>query len=68
AIATGASPAVYALLIGLVTSNTFILPTHPANALIMGPAGYKVRDFVRMGVPMSIIFITVTIIGLNLLF
>lgn len=68
AIATSASPAVYALLIGLVTSNTFILPTHPANALIMGPAGYKVRDFVRMGVPMSIIFITVTIIGLNLLF
>ena len=45
--ATGANPAVYALIIGLATSNAFILPTHPVNALIMGPGGYQVKDFVR---------------------
>lgn len=68
ALATGGNPAVYALLIALATSNAFILPTHPVNALIMGPGGYKVRDFVRVGGFMSVLYMVVMLAGLNLLF
>jgi di/tricarboxylate transporter len=68
ALATGGNPAVYALLIALATSNAFILPTHPVNALIMGPGGYKVKDFVRVGGVMSVLFMVVMLAGLNFVF
>lgn len=68
AIGAGANPAVFALTVALATSNSFFLPTHQVNALIMGPAGYRVSDFMRAGGIMSILFIGVMMIMLNLLF
>ena len=68
ALATGASPTLYALIIGLSASNAFMLPTHQANALIMGPGGYRVADFIRAGTPMSLIFIVVMLAMVNLVF
>jgi di/tricarboxylate transporter len=68
ALATGASPTMYALIVALSTSNAFILPTHQVNALIMGPGGYRVADFIRVGTPMSIIFIIVMLAMVNLIF
>jgi di/tricarboxylate transporter len=68
ALATGADPTMYALIVALSTSNAFILPTHQVNALIMGPGGYRVADFVRAGSGMSVIFITVMLLMVNLLY
>ncbi|MDT8319012.1 MAG: SLC13 family permease [Xanthomonadales bacterium] len=68
ALATGASPTMYALIIALSTSNAFILPTHQVNALIMGPGGYRVADFIRVGSAMSVIFIVVMLTVVNLLY
>ncbi len=68
ALATGGSPAVYALIVALSTSNAFMLPTNPVNAMIMGPGGYKVRDFLRVGGIMSILYLTVMLTVVNLLF
>jgi len=68
ALASGGDPATYALLIALATSNAFILPTHPVNALIMGPGGYKVKDFVRIGGIMSVVYLSVMLLMLNLVF
>ncbi|MGY6553700.1 MAG: SLC13 family permease [Wenzhouxiangella sp.] len=68
ALATGGNPAVYALIVGLATSNAFILPTHPVNALIMGPGGYRVKDFIRVGGLMSLVFISVMLVMVNLVF
>ena len=68
ALATGANPTMYALIIALSTSNAFILPTHQVNALIMGPGGYRVADFIRAGTPMSVIFIVVMLTVVNLVF
>jgi di/tricarboxylate transporter len=67
AFATGANPTMYALIVALSTSNAFILPTHQVNALIMGPGGYKVADFIRVGTPMSILFIVAMLTMVNLL-
>ncbi|MFV2052929.1 SLC13 family permease [Aliiroseovarius sp. YM-037] len=68
AVAAGANPAIFALTVAISTSNSFIIPTHQVNALIMGPAGYKVVDFVKSGGIMTIIFLVVSLTMLNLVF
>ncbi len=68
AVTTGANPAMYALIVALSTSNAFILPTHQVNALIIGPGGYRVADFVRVGTGMTIIFLVVMLTMVNLVF
>ena len=68
ALATGANPTMYALIVALSTSNAFILPTHQVNALIIGPGGYRVADFVRVGSGMSVIFLIVMLTVVNLVF
>lgn len=68
AIGAGADPAVFALTVALATSNSFFLPTHQVNALIMGPAGYRVADFMRAGGIMTVLFITVLMVMMNLVF
>ena len=57
----GANPAVYALLVALATSNSFLIPTHQVNALIMGPGGYKVADYMRAGGIMTTLFLAVLV-------
>jgi len=68
ALETHADPAVFALTVALAASNSFFLPTHQVNALIMGPGGYRVRDFMRAGGVMSVIFLVVLLVMLNLVF
>ena len=68
ALGVGANPAVFALTVALATSNSFLIPTHQVNALIMGPGGYRVVDFVRAGSIMTILFLVVMIGLMNLLF
>ena len=68
AIGVGANPAVYALTVAIATSNSFLIPTHQVNALIMGPAGYRVPDFMRAGGIMTLLFLIVMMIMMNLIF
>jgi di/tricarboxylate transporter len=68
AIGAGASPAVFALTVAIATSNSFLIPTHQVNALIMGPAGYRVPDFMRAGGIMTVLFLVVMMIMMNLVF
>ncbi len=68
AVGIGANPAVFALTVALATSNSFLIPTHQVNALIMGPAGYKVPDFMKAGGVMTVLFIIVLIVMMNLIF
>ena len=68
AIGAGASPAVFALTVAIATSNSFLIPTHQVNALIMGPAGYRVIDFMRAGSIMTVLFLIVMMLMMNLVF
>ena len=68
AVAAGGNPAIFALTVAISTSNSFLIPTHQVNALIMGPAGYKVMDFVKTGGIMTIIFLAVSMVMLNLVY
>ena len=68
AIGLSVSPAMFALTVALAASNSFLLPTHQVNALIMGPAGYKVTDFMRVGGIMTLIVLILIVALLNVFF
>ena len=68
AIGAGASPALFALTVALATSNSFLIPTHQVNALIMGPGGYRVPDFMRAGGIMTVLFLVVMMTMLNVIY
>ena len=67
AIAAHADPRMAALVVGLATSNSFMLPTHQVNALYMGPGRYRSVDFMKAGLLISVVFIVV-MIGMIYLF
>jgi di/tricarboxylate transporter len=68
ALGVGANPAVFALTVAIATSNSFLIPTHQVNALIMGPAGYRVPDFLRAGGIMTMLFLVVMLFMMNIVF
>ena len=68
AIAAGTDPRMAALVVGLATSNSFMLPTHQVNALYMGPGRYRSVDYMKAGGIMTIIFIVVLITMLSLVY
>jgi di/tricarboxylate transporter len=68
ALKSGADPAVFALTVAIATSNSFLIPTHQVNALLMGPGGYRVPDYMRAGGIMTALFLVVMMIMMNLLY
>lgn len=68
AIGAGANPAVFALTVAIATSNSFLIPTHQVNALIMGPAGYRVADFMKAGGIMTLLFLIVMMVMMSVVF
>ena len=67
AVAIGADPAVFALTVAISTGNAFLIPTNQVNALIMGPGGYSVADFMRAGGGMTVLFLVVSLLTMNLM-
>jgi di/tricarboxylate transporter len=68
ALVSGTDPRMAALIVGLATSNSFLLPTHQVNALYMGPGRYRSVDYMKAGIIMSVIFIIVMIAMIALLY
>ncbi len=62
----GADPRAMAMAVAIGCSLAFLTPLgHPANLLVMGPGGYKFRDFVRLGAPLTLLSILVALAGLH---
>jgi di/tricarboxylate transporter len=69
AVATGGNPSAYALIVAISSSNTFLLSSgHPALMMVTGPGGYKGKDFLRVGLPLTGAILVVTLIAINLMF
>jgi di/tricarboxylate transporter len=65
AVGVGGDPAKFGLIVALAASNAFLLPTHQVNALLMGPGGYRVKHFLRAGLAMSVVFLVVLMLTVN---
>lgn len=69
-IATGIGfdPRAFALLVAISASNSFALPTHQVNAFLLSAGGYKNADYLKAGIPLSLLFIGVAVMVIYLLF
>jgi len=69
AVSTGGNPSAYALIVAVSSSNTFLLPSgHPALMMVAGPGGYRAKDFLRVGLPLTIIVLTLTLVTINFMY
>ncbi|MBK5926420.1 SLC13 family permease [Rhodobaculum claviforme] len=60
--ALGISPYPFAMTVALAASAAFMTPvSSPVNTLVLGPGGYKFLDFVRIGVPFTLITLVVVV-------
>ena len=58
---------VFTLMMGvaIAASASFLSPvSHPANVLIMGPGGYKFSDYIKIGLPLTILILVIVIVVL----
>ena len=56
ALAADLSPRPFIIAISLAASLAFITPIgYQTNLMVMGPGGYRPSDFVRMGLPLSVL-------------
>jgi di/tricarboxylate transporter len=61
------SPRGLVMCVALAASMAFITPLgHPVNILVMGPGGYKFRDFIRIGLPLTVLLFFVAMIFLRI--
>ncbi|RIA32116.1 TrkA family protein [Ectopseudomonas oleovorans] len=65
----GVSPYPFALTVALAASAAFMTPiSSPVNTLVLGPGQYRFSDFVRVGVPFTILVMIVSVVLVPLIF
>jgi di/tricarboxylate transporter len=52
----GVSPYPFMMAMAMAASASFTSPvSHPANVLVMGPGGYRFVDYLKLGVPLTLV-------------
>jgi len=63
----GTSPS--RLMMPLAASTAFSTPVaSPVNTLVLGPGGYRFNDFIKVGLPLQVLAMVVTLLAVPLLF
>ncbi len=57
----GLDPRPLALMAAVCAANSFILPTHQVNALLMSSGGYRNADYFKAGGGMTVLFLVVVV-------
>ena len=68
ALAAGGNPTAAALIVALSASNNFMTASNPVMSMIAGPAGYTSKELWRVGGPLSLVYTSVVVLMVNLLF
>ncbi len=69
ALASNGNPSVYALIVAISTSNSFIIGSaNPVLTIIAGPGGYRARDLIRVGIPLTVLMLVVLLVSVNLIY
>ncbi len=69
AIGLGVSPYPVLMTVAIAASTAFATPVaSPVNTLVMGPGGYGFNHFVKVGIPLQIIVLLLTLLLVPLIF
>ena len=53
------------MTVAVSASASFLSPVaHPANVLTMGPGGYRFTDYIRVGLPLTLVVLFVVLVVL----
>ena len=60
----GIDPHTAMMAVAMAGAAGFMSPmSHPANILVMGPGGYKFADYLKLGLPLTlVVFVTVMVL------
>jgi di/tricarboxylate transporter len=59
----GVSPYPMMMAVAVSASAAFLSPVgHPANVLIMGPGGYRFSDYLKVGIPLTLVVLVVSLV------
>jgi di/tricarboxylate transporter len=65
----GVSPYPLLMTVALAASTAFSTPmASPVNTLVMGPGNYAFADFIKLGVPLQLLAMVITLLAVPLLF
>jgi di/tricarboxylate transporter len=69
ALKLGYQPQAFLMAVALAASTAFATPVaSPVNTLVMGAGNYRFKDFARVGIPLIILSMLITMLVLPLLF
>jgi di/tricarboxylate transporter len=64
----GLDPRAVALIVTIAASASFLTPIgYQTNTMVYGPGGYRFGDYIRLGLPLTILVIAVLVLGYPLL-
>ncbi|POP47907.1 SLC13 family permease [Superficieibacter electus] len=65
----GVSPYPFAMMVAMAASAAFMTPvSSPVNTLVLGPGKYSFSDFVKIGVPFTVLVMVVCVVLIPVLF
>ena len=65
----GVSPYPFAMVVAMAASAAFMTPvSSPVNTLVLGPGKYSFSDFVKIGVPFTLLVMIVSVLLIPVLF
>ena len=64
----GAPPIAFGLIVAIAASASFLTPIgYQTNLMVMGPGGYRFRDYARVGWPVTILVMTISVAIISML-
>jgi di/tricarboxylate transporter len=61
----GISPYAMMMAMAISASTSFMSPVgHPANLLVMSPGGYRFKDYIKVGLPLTLVVLVTTLLVL----
>ncbi|HXG45263.1 MAG TPA: SLC13 family permease, partial [Gemmatimonadales bacterium] len=63
ALKTGQDPRLYALVVAVMASTSFLTPIgYQTNTMVYGPGGYRFTDYTRLGAPLTLVVMAVILV------
>ncbi len=64
-----ANPVTFTLAVAVASSMAFLTPlAHPVNILVMGPGGYRFNDYARVGLPLTLLLLALSMFLFKVLY
>uniref|UniRef100_UPI0013B45C8A SLC13 family permease n=1 Tax=Klebsiella pneumoniae TaxID=573 RepID=UPI0013B45C8A len=65
----GVSPYPFAMVVAMAASAAFMTPvSSPVNTLVLGPGKYSFSNFVKIGVPFTVLVMVICVLLIPVLF